>query len=124
MDKLNRQGEDFNNNLNKILHAMAAHLHRYGSELGRFADIVDHIEKQFKEMGLQSDTENDVQCRTSSAIEQVKSQLKDINTFRQELEYKTQNILALVSHSVISSPVVKALTRCSSSATSRCRMTK
>lgn len=110
MENLSRQGEDFNQTLNKTLHTMAAHLHRYGSELGTIADIVDHVEKRFEETTvLASSSEDDAlndtgdiiprrgRQRTRSPIDQVRSQLKDIDTFRQELERKTQNILALVS---------------------------
>jgi hypothetical protein len=102
MDNLGRQGEDFNNNLNKTLHTMTAHLHRYGSELGRFADIVEHVKQQYED--FYSNTRRDEATasgplskqRTISAITQIKSQLQDVDTFRQELGHKTQNILALV----------------------------
>jgi hypothetical protein len=81
---------------------MAAHLHRYGSELGWFEDIVSDISKHheqfFKDVPSKSgDTRTLAGQRLSIGLVQIASQLKAVNTFRQELQHKTQNILALVS---------------------------
>lgn len=88
--------EDLNTQISRALHTMAAHLHRYGSELGWFEDIVSdisaHHEKFFQDVGNEAAGQ-----RLSVGLVQIASQLKSVNTFRQELQHKTQNILALVS---------------------------
>ena len=81
---------------------MAAHLHRYGSELGWFEDIVAdisaHHERFFRsQQGEASDGASSAGQRLCVGLVQIASQLKAVNTFRQELQLKTQNILALVS---------------------------
>jgi predicted nucleic acid-binding Zn-ribbon protein len=102
MDNSNLQTEDFNNVLNKALHTMTAHLHRYGSELERLADIVEHVKWQhqgFFANRSDKDAHPTVEAetqRTQLGIIQISSQLEAVNSFRQELEDKTKNILALV----------------------------
>ena len=108
-NNLELQREDFNNNLNKTLHTMTAHLHRYGSELGRLADIVDHVGQEAAELydytgngSREGALRARLRQRTVLAMAQIRSQLQDVNVFRQELEHKTQNILALVCSSTFS----------------------
>ncbi|KAL8725462.1 MAG: hypothetical protein Q9181_006413 [Wetmoreana brouardii] len=79
----------FYNEGSKALHAMAAHIQRYGTELDSLEDTTAELAKWF-----------DVLQRPNSAfltsIEQVRSQLKATNAFVKEQEKKTQNILALL----------------------------
>jgi hypothetical protein len=103
MDNSNLQTEDFNNVLNKALHTMTAHLHRYGSELERLADIVGHVKWQHQgffanrsDKGAHPTIGAETQ-RMQLGMIQISSQLEAVNSFRQELEDKTKNILALVS---------------------------
>lgn len=94
MDDLRLVTPDFNNETNKALHTMTAHLHRYGSELGWLEDIVSDIAEQHNAYfrAVRATPPN----RTSFGIAQVASHLSAISSVRQELENKTKNILALV----------------------------
>ena len=73
----------------KALHAMAAHIQRYGTELDALEDTSAELVNWF-----------DALQRPKGAfvmsIEQLRSQLKASNAFVKEQEKKTQNILALV----------------------------
>jgi hypothetical protein len=94
MDNLHLPTPDFNNEINKALHTMTAHLHRYGSELGWLEDIVADIAQQhetFFRYARKTQPE-----RTKFGLAQVASHLAAISSIRQELESKTKNILALV----------------------------
>lgn len=98
---------DLNMEISKALHTMTAHLHRYGSELGWFedivADILDHHEYFLgNQVNVGVNQNKFTGERISLGIVQVASHLKAVNSFRRELENKTQNILALVcdSHSL------------------------
>jgi hypothetical protein len=91
-----------NTEINKALHTMTAHLHRYGSELGWLGDIVADISqhhtsyhKYLVTHGAKAD--DSAGERISLGLLQVTSQLNAVTSFRQELENKTRNILALVS---------------------------
>jgi len=101
MGSLKPRAGDLNTEMNRELHIMTAHLHRYGSELGWFEDIVADISTYHKRFFLgQLDDIKELESagqRLSVGIAQVASQLKAVNCFRQELENKTRNILALVS---------------------------
>lgn len=95
---------DLNSELSRALHTMTAHLHRYGSELSCFEEIVVDItshHQQFlreKRKGVCDDTAiSPTSDRLSVDIMQVASQLKTVNRFRMELENKARNILDLVS---------------------------
>lgn len=74
----------------KALHAMAAHIQRYGTELDSLEDTSAELAKWF-------DTLQRPKSAFLTSIEQVRSQLKATNAFVKEQEKKTQNILALVS---------------------------
>ncbi|KAL8671290.1 MAG: hypothetical protein Q9168_004211 [Polycauliona sp. 1 TL-2023] len=74
----------------KALHAMAAHIQRYGTELDALEDTAAEISKWSH--GIQRP-----QSPLLASIEQIRSQLKATNAFVKEQEKKTQNILALVS---------------------------
>ena len=81
---------------------MTAHLQRYGSELALLADVVQDIKKyntsfhdKFVDSGLRSATSFDL---VSRSLEQITTQLSSITSFRDELQLKTDNVMALVSH--------------------------
>lgn len=85
--------------LNRELHSIAAHLHRYLSELRSLREIVVDLLVHYKsihapeiERGNLEDFE-----QASSGFRQVLSQIEASQDFATELEKKTQNILALVS---------------------------
>jgi hypothetical protein len=80
--------------VNKRLHIMAAHLHRYGSELGRVEDIVTELQRHCSNPKITAlDIKDD---HMSDELSQTLSQAKAIRTFGLELERKTENVLALV----------------------------
>src|SRR5947207_8285550 len=102
MEGQHNDQSDFTNEINKALHTMAAHLHRYGSELGGLERTVQDIRdccERFRSLqppnALQTDC--DTQENSTLSFSQVISQLRAMNSFRRELEHKTTNILALVS---------------------------
>jgi septation ring formation regulator EzrA len=78
---------------------MASHLHRYGSELARLENIIGSLSKNLAKSRLDTNNEYEqVEChlgRAQLGLEHVTSQLKTAVAFRQELESKTNNILAL-----------------------------
>lgn len=78
------------NDISKALHAMAAHVHRYRTELDSLEDTGSEIERFFAATHGQDSP-------SLVGIGQVKSQLKATNAFVREQEKKIQNILALVS---------------------------
>jgi|ERR1700733_8919200 hypothetical protein len=100
MSALHPTTSDLNNEINKALHTMTAHLHRYGSELGWLEDIIagisDHHSVFMEESNHDLDQTKAARERITLGIAQTASQLKAVNSFRTELESKTRNILALV----------------------------
>ncbi|KAH7327541.1 hypothetical protein BKA65DRAFT_68732 [Rhexocercosporidium sp. MPI-PUGE-AT-0058] len=89
-----------NSEMNRALHCMAAHLHRYSSELVLMTEIVDDVRKYnsaFHEMlvrfGLRSENE---ESTVMTGIEQISSQVSALCGFRNELQLKTDNVLALL----------------------------
>ena len=74
----------------KALHAMAAHVHRYGAEL-------DSLQETATELGTVFARLYGPSSASLGGIEHVKSQLKATGRFVKEQEKKIQNILALVS---------------------------
>lgn len=88
----------FHEDLNKILHAMASHLHRYASKLTSLqetlSEIIAHHQTFFGKAGRSS---NDSQFhRIEDGLHQVSLQLRPIKDFEHELEKKLETILALV----------------------------
>lgn len=78
---------------------MAAHLHRYKSELHRVENIL--LELQLSKFDLSEEGSQD-KTNTSNQqdglkIDQLLAQLGSINGFSDEIERKVQNILTLVS---------------------------
>lgn len=87
----------FHEELNKALHAMAAHLHRYGSELKSLHETLPDIEayhESVNSLGVPSDVFQSQ--RAKNGLRQIASQLQPVRHFEAELEKKLQNILALL----------------------------
>ncbi|OCK94767.1 uncharacterized protein K441DRAFT_659662 [Cenococcum geophilum 1.58] len=89
-----------NSETNRALHCMTAHLQRYGSELALLADVVQDIKKyntnfhhKFVDSGLRSAASFDL---VSRSLEQITTQLSSITRFRDELQLKTDNVMALL----------------------------
>jgi uncharacterized phage infection (PIP) family protein YhgE len=99
----------FQEDINKALHAMASHLHRYASELSSLEETLSEIAAHHKAIHDENTMLNDFQFqRIENGLRQVASQLRPIKHFETELEKKLQNILALVSrHQVRGVKVLK-----------------
>ncbi|RYP44186.1 hypothetical protein DL768_009334 [Monosporascus sp. mg162] len=95
---------DLNTIISKALHSMTAHLHRYGSELGYFEDIIAHVTQHHNDFvddkPSRPRVEMDSHRRVSLGLREVASNLKVIGTFRKELENKTKNVLALLFNNI------------------------
>tara|TARA_R110002060_G_scaffold69013_2_gene77725 strand:+ start:2013 stop:2324 length:312 start_codon:yes stop_codon:yes gene_type:complete len=79
---------------------MAAHLHRYASELNSLDEILSGIKKYHKDTHSDDSThkfpdESQFQ-RIENGLQQIVSQLQAVKHFEDELEKKLQNIIALV----------------------------
>jgi hypothetical protein len=79
---------------------MAAHLHRYGFELSLLSDVIQDIKwynsefhKEFVDRGIRA---GDALESLMGGLEQIISQLSVISRFRNELQHKIDNVLALV----------------------------
>lgn len=82
--------------MNRALHAMSAHLHRYGSEISSTDDtIADLIIRHEKACNTAQDHTGSV-AKIQLSLAEAKGQVKIVETMRLELEQKTQNILALL----------------------------
>lgn len=89
-----------NADMNQSLHCMAAHLYRYKSELQSLSDILQDINTynrnlhgQLVARGLRS---VDTFVLITSILDQASSSLSAICLFRDELQQKIDNVLALV----------------------------
>ena len=90
-----------NSETNRALHCMTAHLHRYGSELElltetvqKIADFHNRFHRIFEDQGLASANSYETVCQ---GIELITTHLSSTSRFRNELQLKTDNVLALVS---------------------------
>lgn len=88
--------------MNRALHSIAAHLHRYNSELEGMQDTLEDVLKHhglFEESkgGPKGIPAESADGRVSNGLGQIASHLKQVRAFLRELETKLQNILALVS---------------------------
>src|SRR5438034_3481508 len=87
--------------INKALHIMAAHLHRYNSELERLETVLQELlSHHAKPLHTESDDDEDdnsestrAWCSPTVALRQLLSQLRAIRAFDKELEGKIENIL-------------------------------
>ena len=91
---------------NRALHCMTAHLHRYGSELELLTETVQQIAKFhncfhqiFEDQGLASANSYEKVCQ---GIGLITTHLSSISRFRNELQLKTDNVLALVGFQISS----------------------
>lgn len=83
--------------VNRALHSIAAHLHRYGSELTSTQDSLTDISTYHEGFKKSRPAERQESFqRVSLCFDQIASQVKQVKAFLQELEVKLQNILALV----------------------------
>lgn len=89
-----------NSGTNRALHCMTAHLHRYGSELELLTETVHKIaafhnrfHRIFEDQGLTSANSYETVCQ---GIGLITTHLSSISRFRNELQLKTDNVLALV----------------------------
>lgn len=94
---------DFNNEMNKSLHYMSAHLHRFSSEILLLEETTLYIisehanffEKVLKPRVTAPTAIGDDE-RVKCGLQQLLSQVKSIEKFRLELLHKNENILELL----------------------------
>lgn len=106
-DELSNETQlQLNSKTNRALHSMAAHLYRYGSELALLAETVQSIvqyhtdfHQTYVERGIRT---ADAFHTLSRGLGQIATELSSIIRFRDELQLKTANVLALVSHGHLS----------------------
>lgn len=94
-----------NSETNRALHCMAAHLYRYGSELASISETVQNIgqyhsdfHQMYVERGIRTADSFETLIR---GLAQITTHLSSITRFRDELQLKTANVLALVSHGLL-----------------------
>ena len=86
---------DTNAALNRALRCILAHLHRYKSELQLLEETIGDFNKHFLESSfMNKDNKFDTDCNPMS---QLSSHIVSIARFRDELQAKADNVLALVS---------------------------
>ena len=106
----------FHEDLNKVLHAMASHLHRYASEISSLEETLTEITAHHKRFTARMadrhppDGNDNPEKQTTSyeqdtshiqriedGLQQVALQLSPIKHFEQEIEKKLDTIMALVN---------------------------
>ncbi|EXJ80934.1 hypothetical protein A1O3_07222 [Capronia epimyces CBS 606.96] len=101
---IDTQATDTYSLVNQALHAIAAHLQRYNSELSSVRDTLHALQDYEKrcrdscEMNSSSDSTatTHTDFDTSSTFGQLTTHLMQVHTFQHELSDKLQNILALL----------------------------
>lgn len=85
--------------INQALHSIAAHLHRYISELKSLEGIVVDLSTHFDSLCANDSQDSDLSTleQASRGFSQVLSQVEALHDFTKELEKKIENNLALVS---------------------------
>ncbi|KAI1070940.1 hypothetical protein LB507_010922 [Fusarium sp. FIESC RH6] len=97
---------DTSRGLNVALHTMAAHLHRYKTELNRIGLILSDLRTHRQDMTYTPAPDGGDRHfspsvdREAQRIEQLASLLTAISTFSDEMEKKVQNILALLFNQI------------------------
>ena len=82
--------------MNRALHAISAHLHRYGSELLSVEDTIsDLMLRHENAFGRATDATGSM-AKIETSLAEAEGHVRATETMRLELEQKTQNILALV----------------------------
>jgi hypothetical protein len=93
------ESSKLNSELSRRLHCMASHLHRYGSEIASLQETINDVRKQGTEFHQISVTlppcTLGMSKEMSGGFEQLSSQAASIKRFRDELQLKTDNVLAL-----------------------------
>ena len=83
--------------INRALHAMAAHLHRYASELKSLSDTMTAITRTHPLIkSRQPQVSNEAIRMIEDGLSQIHSQIMAVIDFEVELEKKIKNNLALV----------------------------
>lgn len=91
--------------MNKSLHIMIAHVHRYRSEISRLEDVLTELSSRYEKYFSFVDSKDDVDesvNRTSNlkqvklSYQQLMSHLRSVRSFHEESERESQSILALV----------------------------
>jgi hypothetical protein len=116
MDHNEAASSALHSTINRALHAMASHLHRFRSELDWLEDTIAWIREN---MGTFHATEE----AGLASLGYVATHLKSSNCFAMEVEKKIQNILALVSSTSGHRSTAIRLTGNSFSIASRLQMT-
>lgn len=99
LDNAQATAEALLQNINRGLHSIAAHLHRYQSELKSLERIVVDLSTHYDCMkcGDTSEEKGDMESENDTrSFGQILSQVEACYDFATELEKKAQNILALV----------------------------
>lgn len=86
-----KTGFEHTSTVNRALHSIAAHLHRFRSELSSTEGIILELNTQYAAI-----LEGDDADKAARGFNQVLSQMQATSRFVKELEKKIQNILALV----------------------------
>lgn len=84
---------------NQSLHCMAAHLHRYGSKLRSLSEIINDFKVYnltFNNKFVAHRFRSEDSLGLMRTLDQACSHISAISTFRDELEHKIDNVLALV----------------------------
>ncbi|KAF2726635.1 hypothetical protein EJ04DRAFT_582560 [Polyplosphaeria fusca] len=92
----NEDSTKFYTDLNRALHSIAAHLHRYGSELKSLEATISDMDKQLTEVCNFHERTDDANRQIIHGLNHIASQVREINDFVLELEKKLNNILALL----------------------------
>lgn len=100
MDNTQITTETVFQNINKGLHSIAAHMHRYQSELksleGAVRDLSTHYDSLESTAGRENEANTQKSEENTRGFKQILSQVEACHELANELEKKTQNILALV----------------------------
>lgn len=95
--ELGTQRHEHENGISRLLHTIAAHLHRYSSELAHLEDVLSGMSTQCKDFNTNPNKANEVDLdKTLKNLRQLTSHLRQAKGFVAEMDRKAQNILALV----------------------------
>ena len=84
--------------MNRALHAMSAHLHRYGSELLSIDDTITNLIVTHEQTFVTHTDAAGSAAKIEASLIEAKGQVRVAEAMKLELEQKTQNILALLFH--------------------------
>ena len=100
----------YHQDVSRALHAIAAHLHRYTSELTSIEDTINAIVELHRSalLSIESRSSGAAFERVEDGFDHIASQLKAAKDFELELEKKIQNSLALVGTREREIPSIRA----------------